>query len=136
VTRNARSKGGVHDTSAIHPYFEAIFRTWARCIGMSQESINQEAAAGPVSYGDRVTRVGRGFRSRVTKNDANAWRAMSARYAAGANLARFSSVRKSVTQRHTAARSSSEQYEAAQTGTKKKTRENRGEVRRQDGRKR
>jgi hypothetical protein len=55
--RNARGKGGMHDGSAFYPYFNATSRACARGIGMSQESINQEAAGHAVSYGDEVTRV-------------------------------------------------------------------------------
>jgi hypothetical protein len=85
--RNARSKGGMHDGSAFHPYFNATSRACARCMGMSQESINQEAAVRPVSYGDEVTRVWRRIGRSVTKTEANASRAISARGAVGVNLA-------------------------------------------------
>jgi hypothetical protein len=85
--RNARGKGDMHDGSAFHRYISATSRACARCIGMRQDSINQEAAVRRVSYGDEVTRMGRRIGRSVAQTEANAWRAMSARCAAGANLA-------------------------------------------------
>lgn len=87
--RNARSKGGMHGGSAFHPYFNAIFRACARCVRRRQDSINQEAVVGPVRYGDEVARVQRRIERGVAKTEANAWRAISACRAVGANLARM-----------------------------------------------
>jgi hypothetical protein len=87
--RNARSKGGMHGGSAFHLYFSAISRACARCVARRQDSINQEAAVRPLRYGEDVAHVQRWIERGVAKTEANAWRAISACRAVGANLARM-----------------------------------------------